>query len=187
MGVFGGVEAKGTTSVLEVSGAVRMEEPYTDLRMGDGKIVRLPTHLFMPAQVPDLAEPTGQDEGVVPVMEETLSVGKRVVETGKVLLHKSVEEREQALDVPLAVRTYEVERVALDRVVPALPETRQEGATTVYPVVEERLVVHKELVLVEEIRVTQRETERRDTRTVPLKREHVEVERTRAVEATTPA
>ncbi len=183
MSVFGGVEAKGTTSVLEVVGTVRMEEPYTDLRMADGKIVRLPTHMFMPAQVPDAPAAAGRDKNVIPVMEETLSVAKRVVETGKVVLRKSVEEREQALDVPLAVRTYEVERVALDRVVKGLPETRQEGATTVYPVVEERLVVLKELVLVEEIRVTERESERRDTRTVALKREHVEVERTGAAEA----
>ena len=48
---------------------------------------------------------------------------------------------------------------------------------TIYPVVQERLLVSKELVLVEEVRVTQRDTEVVDTRVVTLHREQVDVER----------
>ncbi len=163
-----------TSNVLDVTGELRMDEPFTDLRLPGGKLVRVPTHLFLPSAVPDAPAP---EEGVIPVIEERLTVGKRVVETGKVLLHRRVREFEQAVNETLQTRSYEVERVPVNRIVTALPETRQEGATVVYPVVEERLVVAKELVLVEEVRVTERVTERQDTQVVKLRREDVEVER----------
>ncbi len=84
---------------------------------------------------------------------------------------------EQALNESLAVRTFEVDRVALNQTVDSVPPVRQEGAMTIYPIVQERLVVRKELVLVEEIRVTQRDTEVLDTRVVTLHREQIDVER----------
>ena len=81
------------------------------------------------------------------------------------------------LDEPLAVEQWKVERVAKHEVVEEAPPTRREGETTIYPVVEERLVLTKELVLVEEIHVTRAVSERRDTQTVVLRRETLQVER----------
>ncbi len=52
--------------------------------------------------------------------------------------------------------------------------------TGTFPVVEERLVLTKELVLREEVRMTRRDTEKRDTRVVTLQRESVTVRRTSA-------
>ena len=62
--------------------------------------------------------------------------------------------------------------------VDAPPPVRQEGDTTVYSLVEEQLVLTKQLVLREELHVTRRDTERRDNRTVTLQRETIEVTRT---------
>jgi len=120
----------------------------------------------------------GAEAIAIPIIEEQLEVSKRTVVTGKVRLERQDQEYHETLDVPLAVRTFEVERVVLNQAVAAPPGIRQEGNTTIYPLVEERLVITKELILREEIRVTRRDTERRDTRTVTLKRERLNVTRT---------
>ena len=117
------------------------------------------------------------DETVIPIIEETLSVGKRVVETGKIRLQKAVQDYQEQLDEPLAVRTFDIERVVLNCPIKSAPGVRQDGPTTIYPVVEEQLVLTKQLILREEIRVTQRDSERRDNQIVTLHREHVVIER----------
>lgn len=114
---------------------------------------------------------------LVPLVEERLSVARRVVETGKVRLRKIVQTYEEALDEPLAVRTFDIERVILNKPVDAPPAIRQEGETTIYSLVEEQMVLTKQLVLTEEVRVTRRDTERRDTQKITLTREHLSVER----------
>ncbi len=119
-----------------------------------------------------------KDEITIPLMEEHLQVGTRTVETGVVTLRKRVEEYQETLDVPLAARTFDIERVVLNRPVDKAPEVRVEGETTIYSLVEEQLVMTRQLILKEEVRVTRRDTERRDTRTVTLTREHLDVTRT---------
>ena len=59
----------------------------------------------------------------------------------------------------------------------AIPPVRQEGDTLVVPVVEEVLITVKRLVLVEEVRITRVQDTRRETRTVTLRKEAIEVER----------
>ena len=175
-----------TTNVLLASGSVDPERAVTELQLQDGRTVRLSTAALLAsghgarATFDDLArEP--QDlvagESIIPVAEEHLVVGRRVVETGKVRLRKAVQEFETELDEVLAVRSFDVERVVINQPVDAPPAVRQEGETTVYPLVEERLVITRQLVLKEELRVTQRDTERHDNRPVTLRREVVEIER----------
>ena len=117
------------------------------------------------------------DEEVVPVVEETAVVRKERVVTETVRLHKRVHEEEEVLDVPVQTEAIEVERVPVGRWVDAPVEVRREGDTTVYPVVEEVLVVEKRLRLVEEVRVTRRQETRRVQERVALRREEVVVER----------
>src|SRR3712207_5250113 len=117
------------------------------------------------------------DETVVPVVEETAVVRKERVATDTVRLHKRVREDEEVLDVPLRAEAIEVERVPVGRWLDAPPAVRREGETTVYPVVEEVLVVEKRLRLVEEVRVTRRQGTRRVQERVGLRREEVGVER----------
>jgi len=117
------------------------------------------------------------DSVTIPLIEEQVVLDKRIVQTGKVRLHKTVQEFEQQLDEPLAVNTFDIERVILNQVVQSAPEIRQEGDTTIYPLVEEQLVLSRQLVLKEEVRVTRRISERRDTQVVTLRRDHLLVER----------
>src|SRR5919202_1757931 len=90
---------------------------------------------------------TPADEAVVPVVEETAVVRKERVVTETVRLHKRVREEEEVLDVPVQTEAIEVERVPVGRWLDAPAEVRREGDTTVYPVVEEVLVVEKRLRL----------------------------------------
>ena len=115
---------------------------------------------------------------VVPVVEEELRVSRRVVETGRVRVTKTVHEREEVVDVPLLREEYDVERVPIDEFVDGPVGPRHEGETLVVPVLEEVLVVEKRLVVREELRITRRRTEERETHRVKLLGEEVSVERT---------
>jgi len=117
------------------------------------------------------------DKEVVPVIEETAVVHKEPVVTETVRLRKRVHEDEEVLDIPVQTEAIEVERVPVGRWLDAPADVRQEGDTTVYPVVEEVLVVEKRLRLVEEVRVTRKQTTRRVQERVALRREEVVVER----------
>jgi uncharacterized protein (TIGR02271 family) len=117
------------------------------------------------------------DKEVVPVVEETAVVRKERVATETVRLRKRVREDEEVLDIPVQTEAIEVERVPVGRWLEAPAEIRHEGDTTVYPVVEEVLVVEKRLRLVEEVRVTRRRTTRQVQERVGLRREEIVVER----------
>ena len=114
---------------------------------------------------------------VLPVIEEELRVGKRVVESGRVRVTKSVHEREELIDEPLLREEYEVVRVPVEVFVDEPVGPRHEGETLVIPVLEEVLVVEKRLLVREELRITRRRTEGRDRRSVTLLGEEVSVER----------
>ncbi len=117
---------------------------------------------------------------VVPVMQEEVQVGTRLVDTGRgVRIHKTVQQIPQLVEQSLAREELHVERVALDQPVEAgqLPEVRYEGETLVIPVFEEVLVVQKQLRLREELRVTRSQRSVDSTQTVVLQSERVEVER----------
>ena len=116
------------------------------------------------------------EEKVVPVVEETAVVYKERVVTDRVRLHKQVHEEQEVLDIPVQTESLEVERVPVGRWIDAPAAIRQEGDTTVYPVVEEVLVVEKRLRLVEEVRVTQRQATRHVREEVVLRREEITVE-----------
>jgi uncharacterized protein (TIGR02271 family) len=115
----------------------------------------------------------------VPVVAETLEVTRERHVTGVVRVEKDVEAREVRVDEPLVREAVRVERVAVEppRPVDAPPAVRSEGDVTIIPVVEERLVVTKVLVVTEEIHITRERTVRHAPRTVTLRAERVRVER----------
>ena len=181
---------------IEIHGVLDPTSAVTELRLSDGTAVRLSTAALLqsataaPQASASPREPatglaewtTGLDPAVaggvtIPIAEEQLHVGKEVIETGKVRLRKTVQEYETALDEMLAIRSYDVERIVLNQPVESAPATRQEGDTTIYSLVEEQLVLTRQLVLKEELRVTRRDTERHDTQSVTLRREVLEIER----------
>lgn len=71
----------------------------------------------------------------------------------------------------------EITRVPVNRPVEQPPEVRTEGDVTIIPVVEERLVVERRLVLTEEIHVRRVQAERVVSEPVMLRRQVAEVER----------
>lgn len=116
----------------------------------------------------------------IPVVEEQLEVGTRVVDTGRgVRIHKTVSENLVTVDERLAHDEVEVRHVPVDRIVTLedAPATRHEGDTLVVPVLEEVLVVERRLRIKEELHITRVRREERYQETVPLKAERIQVER----------
>ena len=116
---------------------------------------------------------------VVPVVAEEVSVGKRWVETGTVRVHKTVRTTERVVDEPLTREEVVIERVAINREIDEAVSSRQEGDTLIVPLLEEILVVRKQLILREEVRITRRKVEYRAPETVSLRVEEATVERSR--------
>ena len=114
---------------------------------------------------------------VIPVIQERAVVKKRVVETGRVRIRKNVREYEEHVDIPHVHEEVRVERVPVDQIVEAAPQVRTEGDVTIIPVVEERYVLEKRLVLVEELHVRRERHETHRPEVVRVLKEEVEVDR----------
>ena len=126
------------------------------------------------------SEPIDQDSVRIPVIEEQLAFGTRVVETGRgVRVHKTVSEQPVTIDERLSRDELQVRHVPIDRIVAAseAPANRYEGDTLIIPVLEEVLVVERRLRIKEELHITRTVHEERYQETVSLKAEHIEVER----------
>lgn len=105
-------------------------------------------------------------------------VGKRVVETGRVLIQKHVTEHQEHVSVPLNHDEVHVDRVLINRYVDVPPEAvRYEGDTMIISVLEEVVVVEKRLMLVEELHVTKRQIQTEEMQQVTLRKEEVTVTR----------
>lgn len=166
-------------------------ETQAEIRLADGTRVRIPAALLAPQPDGNYRLPftfgaaggtpePGNPQMRFPVVEETLQVGTRAVDTGRgVRLHKTVTEHEQQVDLPLLRDELRIEHVAIGQVVAesAPPRTRYEGDTLVVPVLEEVLVVQKQLLLKEEVRITRLRHTVRAPQNVALKSEQVTVER----------
>jgi stress response protein YsnF len=123
---------------------------------------------------PDMG--TGTDE-VVSVAEETVSVSKHQVETGRVRVHTRVNTVEEMASANLRSDRFEVTRVAVDTIVDDAPQVRTEGDVTIVPVLEEVLVVETKLVLKEEIHIRHIVETEIVEMPVVLRRQHAVVER----------
>lgn len=123
-----------------------------------------------------------QEVAAIPLVEERVSVGKRQVESGRVRVRVSVEEREETVPVTLAHDEVEVERVSRNVAVSELPSVRLEGNVTIIPVVEEVVVVEKRLMLVEEIHVRRKTGSSTQEVPVTLRSEQASVERSEAAD-----
>lgn len=127
--------------------------------------------------IPEAKQPSEMIE-VIPVVEETLRVEKREYESGRVLVHKTVTERDEVAEVLLRQQDLIVERVPIGRAVSEAPQTRQDGDTLIVPILEEVLVVEKRLFLKEELHIRKHSSERTEQHKVRLRTEHVEIEQT---------
>ena len=134
----------------------------------------------LPDDISHIQVSADADEIRIPVVQETMDVSKKVVETGSgVRVTKTVTEHEQVVDLALMHDEVTVEHVAINSIVDAAsrPGVRYEGNTMVVPVFEEVLLVEKQLRLKEEVRITRHQRERHQPQTVVLKTETATVER----------
>jgi len=122
---------------------------------------------------------------VLPVIEEQAEIRKEQVETGKVRIETRVTEHTEVIDEPLIQEDVTVERVPIHRRVNAPLPIRYEGDTMIVPLLEEVVVVTKELMLKEELRITRRKTTIHQPQEVTLRREEAHVRQSHNGRATT--
>ena len=100
------------------------------------------------------------DQVVIPLHAEEVSIGKRQVATGRVKVSTVTQARDALVEQLLQSERVEVERVPVGKVINAAPEVRTEDDTIIIPIVEETMVVQRQLVLKEEVRIRRiRETQ----------------------------
>jgi stress response protein YsnF len=120
------------------------------------------------------------EEVVIPLAEEEIAISKREVETGQVRVALNTDVETVIARETLRGTRIEVERVSVNRMLldgePA-PQSREEGDTLVIPVVEERPVVVKRLVVTEEVRLRFVTTETPFEEAVSARREKATVDR----------
>ena len=108
---------------------------------------------------------------------EEITVERRRVAGDTVRVSTRVRLREEEVEVGLLHERVEVERVAIDRIVEAVPPVRQEGDVTVLSVVEEVLVLERRLLLKEEVRVRRVQVPETHRETVSLREQVIDVSR----------
>ena len=132
--------------------------------------------------VPD-APPS--DPGVLRLWEEEVSFDRERVETGRVRVRTITREHEETVEVPLTEEHIEVERVPIGREIEAMPQSRQEGDTTIVPVVEEVVVMRRKLVLKEEVHLRLVRSTEQHRESVTLRRQEAVIERLPAGQTST--
>jgi len=117
---------------------------------------------------------------MIPVVEETARIDKRVVETGRVRVSTRTETVDQVLCESLRSNTVEVTRVPVDRTLSegeVPPVVRDEDGVMIIPVLEEILVVEKRLVLKEELHIRRSSADEDVEVPVTLRKQRAVVER----------
>jgi len=122
------------------------------------------------------AAPRGRltDEEWLVRQEERLQVGKEMIETGRVRLHKYVDVEPIDQAVHIYHEEYDVERIPIsaeDRITGNIAEGEQEVILH-----EERAVLRKEIVPVERVRLRTRRVEEDQTVHDQVRRERIEIE-----------
>jgi uncharacterized protein (TIGR02271 family) len=125
-----------------------------------------------------MADPvTATEIGRLPLHEEVAQVLRRRRVSGHVRVAVTTTEEARTLEEVLLRRRAEIERVPIGREVETPPPVRQEGDTVVIPVLEERLVLVRRLVVTEEIRFRLVSEEEAVSVPVTVRRQDVAVDR----------
>jgi uncharacterized protein (TIGR02271 family) len=114
---------------------------------------------------------------VIPVAREEASIARNVVETGVASVRKLVRERVEVIDEPMRHDEVDIEHVTINRAVDTPEPPREEGDVLVIPVYEEVVIVRRQWVLKEEVRLRRREVQSRHREEVVLREEEAVVER----------
>lgn len=124
-------------------------------------------------QIEDQTTDLDQFDYVLPVIEEQVVVGKKIVSKGGIIVTKEVLTEETSVETPVSTEHIDIERVPMNKYQESHPEIRQEGDTMIIPVLKE--VIEKRLLLVEEIRITKKTTSETRHEKITLSSEKVTV------------
>jgi uncharacterized protein (TIGR02271 family) len=127
---------------------------------------------------PRAAAQTSSDGEVIPVVEESLRVGKRDMESGRVRVRSYVTETPVSEQVSLREEHVNVERRPVDRALSATDDAFRDRSIEAVEHREEA-VVSKEARIVEEVVLNKQSTERTETVNDTVRRQDVEVEDSR--------
>ena len=158
------VEHEGQTFVVPTDLLTALGQSYLSLPTSFRTLARHETVEEQPALV-------------IPIVAESLALSKRTLDRGAVRVHMTVGEREVVVDEPTAEDRVTVERVAINQPIDKPVRPRVEGDTTIIPVMKEVLLVRKQLMLIEEVRLTKTCIEVRQPQTVVLRTEEARIER----------
>ncbi len=112
---------------------------------------------------------------VIPVINEDVSINKKIVETRKIRVSKKVNEANEFVNIPLVHEEINIEKIPINKYVDDMPEpVRYEGDTMIIPVLKEVSVVR--IMLVEEIHVTKKQVQTQDSQNITLRKEEVIIE-----------
>lgn len=125
----------------------------------------------------DRASGADTNEDVIPVVEESLDVGKRVVSRGGVRVYAHTVERPVEETVSLRSETADIQRRPVDRPASVSDLDALADRTIEVRETEERAVVQKTARVVEEVSVGKRVDERQEHITDTLRSTEVDVER----------
>jgi uncharacterized protein (TIGR02271 family) len=117
---------------------------------------------------------------VLPIVEEELQVAKRRFETERVRVRTVTDSAEELVRQELTGELLEIERVPIDLLIEPgadLPRIRTEGDVTIFPVVEEVVVVEIRLRVKEEVRITKRATKELTETPITVRKERAVIER----------
>lgn len=128
----------------------------------------------------DNGSPSDEGDVVIPLHDESVTVGKQRVERSRVRVSTRISEREEMVREALDQEEATVTHVPIDREIDAYPGIRQEGDVTVIPLVEEVLVVERRLVLREELHIRKNRRTVEVEQPVTLRSEEAVVERVTA-------
>lgn len=169
-------QAERVVTVLQRHGAIDIDErAETWQKEGAAAATTVATTAATTA-VTDTVRSAGQAEVALPVIEEELRVGKRVVQRGGVRVYTNVSERPVEEQIQLREERVSVERHPVDRpVTDADLRSFEQGSFEVTERAEEA-VISKQARIVEEVVVSKQVAERTEAIRDTLRRTDVEVE-----------
>ena len=118
------------------------------------------------------------DDRTILLHAENYAVGRRSVAGDTVRVETKTRTRDHHIDEPLLHARIQIERVPIGRTVAAVPPVREEGDTTILPVVEEVIIVERRLILKEEVHVRRVQVAERHTEVVTTREQTAEICRT---------
>ena len=187
-----------TEGVQALTQGVSEDESRILARLPDDKILSIPIDILtsngnskfllpisfkklvstiIPGKYEEKASLDSQSAITIPVIEEVPVITKKMTETEKVKIKKTVTESPYSKDELLLKEEIVIEHVPRDEIRTEPAQIRYEGDSMIIPVQEEILVVEKKIKIREELHISWRRTETKKTVTMNLKSEDVTVER----------